>query len=47
MSNLGPNAIFYLAAAVSDFYVPWQSMVGVNYTDNLFEYRVKKLRWHV
>ncbi|EXC06671.1 hypothetical protein L484_021507 [Morus notabilis] len=26
MSNLGPNAIFYLAAAVSDFYVPWQSM---------------------
>lgn len=26
MCNLGPNAIFYLAAAVSDFYVPWQSM---------------------
>uniref|UniRef100_A0A803NNE1 DNA/pantothenate metabolism flavoprotein C-terminal domain-containing protein n=1 Tax=Cannabis sativa TaxID=3483 RepID=A0A803NNE1_CANSA len=25
-SNLGPNAMFYLAAAVSDFYVPWQSM---------------------
>lgn len=24
---LGPNAMFYLAAAVSDFYVPWESMV--------------------
>ncbi|XP_076927849.1 phosphopantothenate--cysteine ligase 2-like isoform X2 [Bidens hawaiensis] len=23
---LGPNAMFYLAAAVSDFYVPWESM---------------------
>uniref|UniRef100_A0A803PBB3 DNA/pantothenate metabolism flavoprotein C-terminal domain-containing protein n=1 Tax=Cannabis sativa TaxID=3483 RepID=A0A803PBB3_CANSA len=22
----GPNAMFYLAAAVSDFYVPWQTM---------------------
>lgn len=24
---IGPNAMFYLAAAVSDFYVPWRSMV--------------------
>ncbi|KAK3428340.1 hypothetical protein EUGRSUZ_F04382 [Eucalyptus grandis] len=23
---LGPHAMFYLAAAVSDFYVPWKSM---------------------
>lgn len=27
MNNLGPNAMFYLAAAVSDFYVPWKGMV--------------------
>lgn len=27
MNNLGPKAMFYLAAAVSDFYVPWKSMV--------------------
>uniref|UniRef100_A0A5B7ANF8 Putative phosphopantothenate--cysteine ligase 2 isoform X1 n=1 Tax=Davidia involucrata TaxID=16924 RepID=A0A5B7ANF8_DAVIN len=26
MRSLGPRAIFYLAAAVSDFYVPWESM---------------------
>ncbi|XP_071692782.1 phosphopantothenate--cysteine ligase 2-like [Rutidosis leptorrhynchoides] len=26
MKNLGPNAMFYSAAAVSDFYVPWESM---------------------
>ncbi|KAK2978590.1 hypothetical protein RJ640_006709 [Escallonia rubra] len=26
MSSLGQNAMFYLAAAVSDFYVPWESM---------------------
>lgn len=26
MRNLGPHAMFYLAAAVSDFYVPWKSM---------------------
>lgn len=26
MSSLGSNALFYLAAAVSDFYVPWESM---------------------
>ncbi|GAB4849019.1 Phosphopantothenate--cysteine ligase 2 [Ancistrocladus abbreviatus] len=26
MRNLGPKAMFYLAAAVSDFYVPWESM---------------------
>ncbi|KAK3028852.1 hypothetical protein RJ639_037696 [Escallonia herrerae] len=26
MSSLGRNAMFYLAAAVSDFYVPWESM---------------------
>jgi phosphopantothenate-cysteine ligase len=29
MSRLGANAMFYLAAAVSDFYVPWKSMVKV------------------
>ncbi|KAG5541661.1 hypothetical protein RHGRI_021484 [Rhododendron griersonianum] len=27
MKNLGKHAVFYLAAAVSDFYVPWKSMV--------------------
>ncbi|XP_020590544.1 phosphopantothenate--cysteine ligase 2-like isoform X2 [Phalaenopsis equestris] len=26
MSCLGPRGMFYLAAAVSDFYVPWESM---------------------
>ncbi|KAK6257436.1 hypothetical protein QUC31_000895 [Theobroma cacao] len=26
MRSLGPHAMFYLAAAVSDFYVPWKSM---------------------
>ncbi|KAH6782410.1 phosphopantothenate-cysteine ligase-like protein [Perilla frutescens var. hirtella] len=26
MSSLGSSALFYLAAAVSDFYVPWESM---------------------
>nr|XP_018630168.1 phosphopantothenate--cysteine ligase 2-like isoform X2 [Nicotiana tomentosiformis] len=26
LRGLGPSAIFYLAAAVSDFYVPWESM---------------------
>lgn len=26
VSDLGPHAMFYLAAAVSDFYVPWNSM---------------------
>ncbi|KAF3788307.1 Phosphopantothenate--cysteine ligase 1 [Nymphaea thermarum] len=27
MDSLGPRGMFYLAAAVSDFYVPWMSMV--------------------
>ncbi|KAI3442732.1 DFP domain-containing protein [Psidium guajava] len=26
LRGLGPHAMFYLAAAVSDFYVPWKSM---------------------
>ncbi|XP_059287031.1 phosphopantothenate--cysteine ligase 2-like [Lycium ferocissimum] len=26
LRSLGPSAMFYLAAAVSDFYVPWESM---------------------
>eukprot|EP00257_Ricinus_communis_P002555 XP_002513850.2 phosphopantothenate--cysteine ligase 2 isoform X1 [Ricinus communis] len=26
MKNLGPHTMFYLAAAVSDFYVPWKDM---------------------
>ncbi|KAL5569205.1 hypothetical protein UlMin_025780 [Ulmus minor] len=26
MRPLGPQAVFYLAAAVSDFYVPWERM---------------------
>ncbi|XP_074272841.1 phosphopantothenate--cysteine ligase 2-like [Silene latifolia] len=26
LTELGPHAMFYLAAAVSDFYVPWESM---------------------
>lgn len=29
MRSLGTHAVFYLAAAVSDFYVPWTSMVMV------------------
>uniref|UniRef100_A0A2P2LQU4 Uncharacterized protein MANES_02G157700 n=1 Tax=Rhizophora mucronata TaxID=61149 RepID=A0A2P2LQU4_RHIMU len=29
MEDLGSHAMFYLAAAVSDFYVPWSSMVFV------------------
>jgi phosphopantothenate-cysteine ligase len=28
MSSVGLYGMFYLAAAVSDFYVPWESMVG-------------------
>ncbi|XP_048131335.1 phosphopantothenate--cysteine ligase 2-like isoform X3 [Rhodamnia argentea] len=27
LRGLGPHAMFYLAAAVSDFYVPWKSML--------------------
>ncbi|XP_021743639.1 phosphopantothenate--cysteine ligase 2-like [Chenopodium quinoa] len=27
LRDLGPRVMFYLAAAVSDFYVPWESMV--------------------
>lgn len=27
LRDLGPHAMFYLAAAVSDFYVPWETMV--------------------
>lgn len=30
LRSLGTHAMFYLAAAVSDFYVPWKSMVMVN-----------------
>lgn len=30
MTSLGAHAMFYLAAAVSDFYVPWTSMVWFN-----------------
>lgn len=35
MRSLGPHAMLYLAAAVSDFYVPWKSMVMVKYVENL------------
>ena len=28
MNCLGHYGMFFLAAAVSDFYVPWESMVG-------------------
>ena len=34
--SLGPHAIIYLAAAVSDFYVPWKSMVMVEFFEKLF-----------
>jgi len=27
MRDLGSHAVYYVAAAVSDFYVPWKSMV--------------------
>jgi phosphopantothenate-cysteine ligase len=29
LEPLGPTACFYLAAAVSDFYLPWADMVNV------------------
>lgn len=35
LRSVGPHAMFYLAAAVSDFYVPWKSMVIVKYIENL------------
>lgn len=28
LNPLGSSAMFYLAAAVSDFYVPWDTMVS-------------------
>ncbi len=28
LQRCGPRAAFYLAAAVSDFYIPWPDMVG-------------------
>jgi len=28
LSSLGKRAMLYLAAAVSDFYIPWDEMVG-------------------
>ena len=28
MNCLGHHGMFFLAAAVSDFYVPWESMIG-------------------
>jgi hypothetical protein len=30
LKDVGPCSMFYLAAAVSDFYVPWKSMVRVS-----------------
>ena len=30
LEPLGPTACFYLAAAVSDFYLPWADMVSVH-----------------
>uniref|UniRef100_A0A6N2MV99 Uncharacterized protein n=1 Tax=Salix viminalis TaxID=40686 RepID=A0A6N2MV99_SALVM len=35
MRDLGSHAVFYLAAAVSDFYVPWESMVMFKYINTL------------
>lgn len=41
MRSLGPHAMFYLAAAVSDFYVPWKSMVMIQDNDPLLFGRLK------
>jgi len=30
MKPLGPRALFYLAAAVSDFYIPWTELVSMS-----------------
>ena len=42
MSSVGPHGMFYLAAAVSDFYVPWDSMVWFTVGDVLPDW-VKRL----
>lgn len=34
LSVLGKKSMYYLAAAVSDFFLPRQKMVGINYTLN-------------
>lgn len=44
MRRLESNALFYLAAAVSDFYVPWESMVMDQSTqDSISEFNLEKL----
>ena len=42
MSSVGPHGMFHLAAAVSDFYVPWDSMVWFTVGDVLPDW-VKRL----
>lgn len=36
LRSLGLSAMFYLAAAVSDFYVPWESMVIISFILHCF-----------
>lgn len=44
LRSLGPSAMFYLAAAVSDFYVPWESMVIIYFSCIvLVEFAVRSL----
>ncbi|KAK4352448.1 hypothetical protein RND71_027966 [Anisodus tanguticus] len=49
LRDLGPSAIFFLAAAVSDFYIPWESMLE---TDKQFllakaDMALKKYKMHM
>lgn len=36
LASCGPQAVLYLAAAVSDFYVPQSEMVNFNYVHSAF-----------
>ncbi|XP_072997480.1 phosphopantothenate--cysteine ligase 2-like isoform X2 [Typha latifolia] len=49
MSSFGQHGMFYLAAAVSDFYVPWESMLETdpNILLQKADMALKKYRMHV
>ncbi|KAF9682566.1 hypothetical protein SADUNF_Sadunf05G0122200 [Salix dunnii] len=49
MRDLGSYAVYYLAAAVSDFYVPWKSMLETDSKTLLekAEMALKKYRMHM
>ena len=46
MSSVGLHGMFYLAAAVSDFYVPWDSMVRVTVVGDVVSDWVKNFIQH-